>query len=439
MKILDDFNMKSKKPWEVEGIEWREVRLGEACIINPQRSEVKHLLARNIEVSFIPMEYVNDNKGKIVKFDVRPIREVYKGYTYFKNGDVLFAKITPCMENGKSAVAYNLKNDIGFGSTEFHVLRPKESILSEFIFYFVRRKKFRNLAKLHFTGTVGHKRVPKEFLINSKIPIPFRNGKPDLETQKKIVEYIEANFSRIDKILEKKKKELEQLDELWESVLEQAFKPKKGEEWKEVRLEEVAYIESGNRPKGGVKKYTDGIPSIGGEHLSYDGAFSFEKLKYVPEDFYEQSNKGKIKKYDILIVKDGATTGKTAFVDDNFPFKRAMVNEHVFLCRISEERIYPKFVFRFLMSREGQSRILKTKGGTAQGGINKRFSKLVKIPIPFRNNHPDLEKQKEIADYLDSVYEKIKTLKEKIHKQINLLEEMKESILDEVFNHDETK
>ena len=114
-----------------------------------------------------------------------------------------------------------------------------------------------------------------------------------------------------------------------------------------------------------------------------------------------------------------------------------MVNEHVFLCRISEERIYPKFVFRFLMSGEGQNRILKTKGGTAQGGINKRFSKLVKIPIPFRNNQPDLEKQKEIANYLDSTYEKIKILKEKIQKQINMLEEMKESILDEVFNHDE--
>ncbi|MCL0100830.1 restriction endonuclease subunit S, partial [Peptococcaceae bacterium] len=363
----------------------------------------------------------------------------YKEYTYFKEGDVLFAKITPCMENGKSAVACNLKNEVGFGSTEFHVLRPKEGVLSEFIFYFIRKKRFRNLAKLHFTGTVGHKRVPKEFLINSKIPIPFRNGKPDLETQKKIVEYIEANFSRIDKILEKKKKELEQLDELWESVLEQAFKPKEGEEWREVKLSEILYIESGSRPKGGVKKYTNGVPSIGGEHLNYNGAFSFEKLKYVPNDFYEQSNKGKIQKQDILIVKVGATTGKTAFIDNNFPFEKAIVNENVFLCRIIKEKVYPKFVYRFLMSREGQNRILKTKSETAQESINKRFSKLVKTPIPFRKNLPDLEKQREIANHLDSVYEKIKALKEKIQKQITQLEEMKESILDGVFSHEKAK
>lgn len=427
---------RNKKPWEVEGVEWKEIRLRETCNINPKKTEIRSLLQENIEVSFIPMDYVDDKIGQIIKMDVRPIKTVYKGYTYFRNGDVLFAKITPCMENGKSAVAYNLRNGIGFGSTEFHVLRPTKGILSEYIFYFIRRKRFRNLAKLYFTGTVGHKRVPKEFLINFKIPVPFRNNQPDLETQKKIVEYIEANFSRVDNILEKKKKELEQLDELWESVLAQAFEPKEGEEWKSLRLGEIVHIESGNRPKGGVRKYTNGIPSIGGEHLNYNGSFSFEKLKYVPNDFYEQTSKGKIQKYDILIVKDGATTGKVAFVDDNFPFEKAMINEHVFLCRSFKENTFPKFVFRFLMSSEGQNRILKTKGGTAQGGINKRFSKLVKIPFPFRNNQPDLEKQKEIASYLDSVYEKIKTLRKKIKNQITQLEEMKESILDEVFNHD---
>ncbi|MEO0147852.1 MAG: restriction endonuclease subunit S [candidate division WOR-3 bacterium] len=206
-----------------------------------------------------------------------------------------------------------------------------------------------------------------------------------------------------------------------------------GVEWKEVRLGEISHIESGSRPKGGVKKYTGGIPSIGGEHLNYDGNFSFENLRYIPESFYEQSNKGKIKKFDILIVKDGATTGKTAFVGDDFPFEKAMVNEHVFLCRIIDGRIYPKFVFRFLMSKEGQNRILKTKGGTAQGGINKRFSKLVKIPLPFRNGKPDLETQKKIVEYIEANFSIIDKILEKKKRELQKLDELWESVLEKAF------
>ena len=206
-----------------EGEEWKEMRLGEVCIIKPKKSEVKQLLEQNIEVSFIPMDYVDDTEGKIVRQKIRSIQSVYKGYTYFKEGDVLFAKITPCMENGKSAIACNLKNRIGFGSTEFHVLRPKESILSEFIFYFIRRKRFRNLAKLHFTGTVGHKRVPKEFLINSKIPIPFRNSKPDIEKQKEIANYLDNIYEKIKTLKEKNQNQIAQLEEMKESILDEMF------------------------------------------------------------------------------------------------------------------------------------------------------------------------------------------------------------------------
>jgi len=197
--------------------------LGEVCIINPKKSEVKQLLEQNIEVSFIPMDYVDDTEGKIVRQKIRSIQSVYKGYTYFKEGDVLFAKITPCMENGKSAIACNLKNRIGFGSTEFHVLRPKESILSEFIFYFIRRKRFRNLAKLHFTGTVGHKRVPKEFLINSKIPLPFRNSKPDIEKQKEIANYLDNIYEKIKTLKEKNQNQIAQLEKMKESILDEVF------------------------------------------------------------------------------------------------------------------------------------------------------------------------------------------------------------------------
>jgi len=424
MKTLDDFTMKSKKPWEVEGVECREVKLGEVCTINPKKSEVRDLLSQNVEVSFIPMEYVDDTEGKIVKMDTKPLQAVYKGYTYFKEGDVLFAKITPCMENGKSAIARNLKNGIGFGSTEFHVLRPKENIASEFIFYFIRRKRFRNLAKLHFTGTVGHKRVPKEFLIDSKIPLPFRNGKPDLETQKKIVEYIEANFSRIDKILEKKKKELEKLDELWESVLEQAFKPKEGEEWREIKFLDKINLVKGTKPKSSVKEEReDTLPYLTTEYFR-------EKIikEYIP---IEKNKITLVNDGDLVIIADGSRSGELFFCD----MKGVLVSTMAKF-EFNESDINKKYLFWFLTTHFEH---LNKSKYTATPHVNKNHLKTLKIPLPFRNNQPDIEKQKEIANYLDSVYEKIKTLKEKIQNQITQLEEMKESILDEVFNHDETK
>jgi len=411
MKTPEDFT-NPKKPWEIEGIEWREVKLGEACIINPKKSEVKHLLNQNVEVSFIPMKYVDETQGKIVKMDTKPLQAVYKGYTYFKEGDVLFAKITPCMENGKSAIAHDLRNNIGFGSTEFHVLRPKENIASEFVFYFIRRKRFRNLAKLHFTGTVGHKRVPKEFLISAKISIPFRNDKPDLETQKKIVEYIEANFSRIDEILEKKKKELEQLDELLESVLEHAFKPKEGEEWREVRLGEVAHIIRGvNFNKGEIVTMNQGEAVITASHIQGDHLIK-EDLIFVPST--KVKAKQRVRSGDIIIVM---STGSRRALGRTY-YSQADEDVHIgaFLgvIRCNRAQQSPKFIYHFTKTQKFKAHLFNYTGSQIN---NVSISKIknLKIPLPFRNNQPNIEKQKEIASYLDSVYEKIKALKEMVH------------------------
>ena len=89
-------------------------------------------------------------------------------------------------------------------------------------------------------------------------------------------------------------------------------------------------LEAGKRPKGGVKKSTKGIPSLGGEHLNSEGNFNFQKLKFVPLEFFESMSKGHVKFDDVLIVKDGATTGKVSFVRKDFPYSKAAVNEHVF-------------------------------------------------------------------------------------------------------------
>ena len=147
--------------------------------------------ADETEISFVPMSAVDDETGTIAAPEKRAISDAWKGYKRFQNRDVIFARITPCMENGKAAIADNLINGLGCGSTEFHVFRadPNE-VVPEWIFYFVRQQIFRNEAATSFTGTAGQLRVPASFLEEKPIPVP------SIPEQKRIV-------SRIKDVLQK--------------------------------------------------------------------------------------------------------------------------------------------------------------------------------------------------------------------------------------------
>ncbi len=156
----------------------------------------------------------------------------------------------------------------------------------------------------------------------------------------------------------------------------------------------ITSLESGGRPKGGA--LTDGgIPSLGAEHLNSDGTLNLESLKYIPLSFYENLNKGRINKNDILIVKDGATTGKVSFVNGVFPYKDAAINEHVFLLRVDEKKLYSKYLFYHLYSDFGKNQILSDFRGSTVGGISRGFVEYINLPLP------DLKTQKEIAHVLE--------------------------------------
>lgn len=146
-------------------------KLGEVTEVNPKKAEIKEL-DKELLVSFVPMDRVGE-KGEFNPGISKSIGEVYSGFTYFRENDVLFAKITPCMENGKGAVAVNLSNGIGFGSTEFHVLRPlKEKSNSYWIYHLTTLIEFRRLAERKMTGSAGQKRVPTDFLNNIQVVVP---------------------------------------------------------------------------------------------------------------------------------------------------------------------------------------------------------------------------------------------------------------------------
>jgi len=158
------------------GVESEKVSLSELVKLNPRKSEISDI-DKSMEASFLGMADVGEN-GSLNLSEHQTIEESWKGYTYFKEDDVLFAKITPCMENGKGAIAKGLRNGLGFGSTEFHVLRSIEGVSrSAWIYHLTHSDKFRKIAESFMTGSAGQKRVPTHFFDRFKVV------KPSIEKQ----------------------------------------------------------------------------------------------------------------------------------------------------------------------------------------------------------------------------------------------------------------
>ena len=158
--------------------------LKDITIINPSKKEIEEIKS-NLEISFITMADISED-GQINVDNIKKLEDVKNNFTFFKENDVLFAKITPCMENGKGGVAKSLKNNIGFGTTEIHVLRPISNITnSQWIYHLTKLPLFRKDAEIHMTGSAGQKRVPTTYLANFKIKVP------PIELQNKFAERIE--------------------------------------------------------------------------------------------------------------------------------------------------------------------------------------------------------------------------------------------------------
>lgn len=192
--------------------------------------------------------------------------------------------------------------------------------------------------------------------------------------------------------------------------------------FKLVRLFKLlSVLETGSRPKGGVAKYKNGIPSIGGEHIGIDGMLNLNSLKYVPEEFFAKSRSGILKEYDILICKDGALTGKVAFAPNPLPFERGMVNEHVFILRTNDDA-EQKYLFCFLYSSFGQALIKANITGNAQSGLNSTNLKELKIPLPPISIQREISEEFEVVDTRAKALRiKIEELKVEIEEKIDSL------------------
>lgn len=152
--------------------EWPMVRLGDVCEIEPSKSEIRHLHP-DTDITFVPMAAVQEHVPGIIVYDKKKLRDVVKGYTYFRDGDVLLAKITPCFQNGKCVIAGGLLNGIGFGSTEFIAIRPStDKILPELVYHYISRDHFIKRGVECMTGSAGQQRVPVSYVADYQVPLP---------------------------------------------------------------------------------------------------------------------------------------------------------------------------------------------------------------------------------------------------------------------------
>lgn len=210
-----------RKEHDVGMESWKKTILKNVCKVNPKKIDTNGL-PDNLEVSFLPMASLSEISGEIMEPKIKLLKDVKTGFTNFSEGDVVFAKITPCMENGKSAIIGELVNDIGYGTTEFYVLRCGEKLYNRYLYHIVRNITFRNNAKYVMAGAVGQQRVPKSFMENYPLNLP------SVLEQAEIVHILDSFLSKEQQAKEAVEAVLERIDLIKKSILARAFRGELG-------------------------------------------------------------------------------------------------------------------------------------------------------------------------------------------------------------------
>ena len=356
---------------------WKMVRLGDVALINPSKKDMPEL-SKNESVGFLSMDAVS-NSGEIIRIDTRILSDVQKGFTYFENGDILFAKITPCMENGKGAIVSNMPNKVGFGSTEFHVVRPvHESINTEYLNYFLKNPVFRDEAGKYMTGSAGQKRVPSTYLNNVKIPLP------PLDEQKRIADVLD----KASELIKKRKEQIRLMDELAKSLFIEMFgDPVENPMGWDIKPFTTAAIIDTNMTTD-FEKYAN-YPHIGIESIERD---SGRILNYnLVKDDHLSSGKYTFGKQHIIYSKIRPNLNKVAL--PNFD-GLCSADAYPILPKDTANKFYLAYILR---SKHFLDYILKHSDRTNIPKANKKQLEGYKLPLP------PISLQNEFADRIDAI------------------------------------
>lgn len=404
---------------------WNVKRTRFMVAMNPTKQEINHLPPET-EVQFLPMESVSED-GSLNLETTRPIFEVSSGYTYFAEGDVTFAKITPCFENGKGAIMRNLQNSFGFGTTELTVIRPGPSLNNEYLYYLTISRDFRKNGEAWMYGAGGQKRVPDDFVHE------FRLAFPPLSEQQAIADFLDCETGLIDSLNGKKQKFVELLKEKRTALISRA-------------------VTKGLNPK--VKMKPSGVEWLGDvpEHWEVKQArrcLLEHKQGYYTTDAYVDNG------YKLLRITDLDGNGfvkiddcpSVDIKDEAIPFL-LRDNDFVFartggagsfglVKNLKEKTVFASYLIRFRFSKNTYADFLRYSFlskhfvhgiiKNIHGGVNQNVhAEDIKdqfIPLP------PLPEQQAIADFLDCETGKIDMLMAKVETAIETLKEYRTALI----------
>ena len=467
---------------------WVWTTLEDVSKLNPRID--RQSIDDDLEVTFLPMKSVEELSGKIDLSETKRFSELKrKNYTPFRDGDILFAKVTPCMENGKIAIAHDLKNGIGFGSTEFHVIRLSEEQSTQFFFFYFLQQKFRQEAKRAMTSGVGLLRVPTDYMRRVLLPLP------PLPEQHRIVAKIEELFTKLDAGINELHKAQSQLKRYRQSVLKAAFEGKLTEVWRAEQQEEIEsasvllerilkerrekweaeqlegmqakgempkddkwkakykepitpdtsdlpelpngwkwiklgqvtdLITKGSSPRWQGFNYVDkGILFLRSQNVGW-GGLNLSNIAHLPEIFNEKERKSILETDDVLLNLVGASIGRAAIASDEL--EGANMNQAVALIRLVKDGLDNKFLMNYLLSPDAQSTIHGKKVDVARANLS--LTDVSEFTVPL----PPLPEQRAIVSEVESRFSVADKVEKTITAELKRAKQLRQSILKKAFS-----
>ncbi len=401
---------------------WGVERLRFRVKLNPSFSKP---LAADLPVSFLPMEAVGED-GTLDLQRVRLVGEVASGYTFFEDGDVAIAKITPCYENGKGAVMQGLLEGVGFGTTELIVMRPVRADHPKWLYYLTQCSAFRLPGEALMQGAGGQKRVPDLFVKDFSAPVP----PPD--EQQAITDYLDTETARIDKLIREKDELIGLLKEWRQSVIagytagvqqpgskkatNNVHMPQLPSDWAMVRIGKYARIGNGSTPLKDNASYWEGgtFPWLNSAVVNHDEVS--EGSEYVTEEALRACHLPIVEAGALLVALtgQGKTRGQVTILRI-----QATINQHLAYLALDPEFFDAEYLFWTLTGLYSALRMVSDGQGGTKGALT--CDDLSRFEVPM----PPLVEQKRIASLLATETAKIDDLIAHTNDEIALLKELR--------------
>ncbi len=400
---------------------WASTTIGEVAAFGPKHPPDT---PRDQKVAFVPMPAVNEFSGEVDAPQERELAEVWSGYTHFRSGDVICAKITPCMENGKAAVVRHLPHDLACGSTEFHVLRPGAGICADYLWRFLRQKTFREDAEHSMTGAVGQRRVPADFLKQAPLPVP-----PTAE-QRRIV-------AKVDSLSAKSSRARDHLDDIprlvekyKEMIVATSLAGSTTQHWRgqrglfDPRRQSLSDVAEDFSYGSAAKSAAHGsVPVLRMGNIQ-GGRLDWSDLVYTSDD--REIGKFRLRSGDVLFNRTNspALVGKTALFRGE---REAIYAGYLIRIRCTPD-LHPAFLSLYLNSPLGRAYCWSVKtDGVSQSNINAR-----KIAA-FEMLVPTIDEQREIVRRIEAAFAWIDRLAAGATSARKLVDRLDQAVLAKAF------